>query len=341
MNIVSYLSQHSDWAVSDALTATQQAETLAHAAYLSSRGSALVSFSLYVSPSAWAELTRPAYSTLLPFPLTWTVPPKLREAAIAKTEHLGLDHLAADVDPQDGSSQSKTMAPTTTTGFLRLPIKPKVTEVMQPEQLAAIRLQSYTEEFFSVLHELRGSSLYFFEREKPSPLDFLAFGYLRLLRVRTPHPFMEDCMKRSEAGAHLSRFLEHMQNSDMVWCEGKPGDNLPWTGAAPRGVLGTLGQFVNGALGHIPGFEGSLSQLRGEGIRDEGQRGDSTEVLMAIGGAMAALAAAGGTLLYRSMPPLGANTHRFETPQQQQGGLNKFGQAGAMIDHLPGFKPVP
>jgi sorting and assembly machinery component 37 len=340
MNIVSYLAEQCHWTAPEALSAAQQADTLAYAAYLSSRGSALVSFSLYVSPSAWAELTRPAYSSLLSFPLTWTVPLKLRKAAIAKTAHLGLDHLAADVDPQDGSSQSKTMAPTTSTGFLRLPLKPKVTEIMQPEQLAAIRLQSYTEEFFSTLQELRGSSRFFFGWESPSALDFLAFGYLRLLLVRTPHPFMEDCMKRTPAGAHLSKFIDHMQDSIMSWQVGNY-ENLPWTSAAPRGVLGTLGQFTNGALEHVPGVEDSLRQLRGDGVREDGRKGDFMQTLVTIGGAMTALAVASGTLLYRSAPPMGASTHRFEAPQQQKGGLYKFGQAGAIFDHLPGFKPVP
>ncbi|KAI1852098.1 hypothetical protein JX266_002951 [Neoarthrinium moseri] len=340
LNIVSYLAQHHGISIGENVSSTQQADTLAYASYLSSRGAALVAFSLYVSPSAWADLTRPAYSSILPFPLTWTVPLKIRASAIAKTEHLGLDHLAADVDPEDGSSESKTTAPVTATGFLRLPLRPTVSSTMQPEQVAAIRLQSLTEDFLSVLDELRGSRHYFFG-DKPSALDFLAYGYLRLLRVRTPHPFMEKCMKRSQAGQRLLQFLDLMHNTQVIrWQEENLAETLPWAEPAPRGVVGTLGQFTNDVLENTPGVGDTWKTWCGEGVKSEDQGRDPMQVAIAVGGAVVALVAVGGALVFRSLPPFGATTQYFEAPRRKTG-LHQFGAIGAMFDDLPGFDATP
>jgi sorting and assembly machinery component 37 len=269
------------------------------------------------------------------------VPLKLRAAAIAKTEHLGLDHLAADVDPEDGSSESKTTAPTTSTGFLRLPIRPSVGSLMQPEQAAAIRLQSLTEDFFSVLDEALGGSKYFLGREEPSSLDFLAFGYLRLLRVRTPHPFMETCMKRSQAGSRLWKFLDAMHADTIRWQEGNPDADLPWTDATPRGVGGVTGQFVEGVADHVPALGPAWKKWRGEGVKTEDAEHDTAQLMLTVGAAVAGLAALGAAVLFKSLSPLGASVHRFEAPRAPKGGLHQFGAIGDMLAGLPDFEAAP
>lgn len=341
-NIVTYLGlQNPAWSIDDgSLSRTQQADTLAHASYVQSRGSALVAFSLYVSPSAWADLTRPAYSALLPFPLTWTVPLRIRSAAVARTEHFGLDHLAADVDPADGSSASgRLTAPTTSTGFLRLPVRQTVSESMAPEQAAAIRLQSITEDFFAVLDELRGEGPYFFGRDSPSSLDFLVLGYLELLRVRTPHPFMETCMKRSGPGSRLAQFLDHMHRGPVRW----QGDSeqLPWVTPSPRGIARTLGQFAENVVQNAPGAGDAWRQWSGEGVKAADAKQDPTQVLLTVGSVVAALAAVGGAMVFRSLPPFGEPTQRFEAPKPQKGGLHRFGDIGAIFDDLPDFGAAP
>ncbi|KAH6657315.1 outer mitochondrial membrane transport complex protein-domain-containing protein [Truncatella angustata] len=342
-NIVSYLGQRNPvWSIDGTLSKTQQADTLAYSSYILSRGSALVAFSLYVSPSAWVDLTRPAYSSLLPFPLTWTVPLKIRSAAIAKTEHLGLNHLAADVDPEDGSSESnKTTAPITSTGFLRLPIKPTVSESMAPEQLAAIRLKSISEDFFSVLGEVRGGNRYFFRRDTPSSLDFLALGVLELLRVKTPHPFMKNCMERSQAGQLLEDFLHLMHTEPIIWEAGNPGQHLPWASPSPRGALGTLGQFTENVVQNVPGIGDIWRQWRGEGVKAEDLNRDPAHVLLAVGGTVTALVAVGGAMFFRSLPPFGEPTQYFEAPQNPKTGLDRFGEIGAMFNSLPDFEAKP
>ncbi|KAK8103797.1 uncharacterized protein PG998_010830 [Apiospora kogelbergensis] len=345
LNIVRYLASDISPTPADGdLTEAQRADALAYASYLSSRGSALLSFLLYVSPSAWTELTRPAYSSLLRFPLTWTVPLKLRSAAIAKTEHLGLDHLAADIDPEDGSSESKTTAPVTATGFLRLPARPSVSDSMQPEQAAAIRLQSLLEDFFLTLAELRGNKTYFFGDEKPTALDFLAFGYLRLLRVRTPHPFVERCMTRNHAGSRLIKFLDTMQKGVIQWKEDKIQDTLPWTTPVAQSVVAVTSRFVSNATEHVPGVGDSWKSWRGDGVKEPGSMRDPAQVLFAVGAAVAGLAAVGSAVVFKALSPFGNATHRWEAPK---GGLYQFGDIGAIFNGLPGFDapaappPVP
>ncbi|KAK6860235.1 hypothetical protein PG995_003871 [Apiospora arundinis] len=335
LNIVRFLASDTSFTPADGdLTEAQRADALAYASYLSSRGSALLAFFLYVSPSAWTELTRPAYSSLLRFPLTWTVPLKLRSAAIAKTEHLGLVHLAADIDPEDGSSESKVTAPTTATGFLRLPTRPTVSDSMQPEQAAAIRLQSLLEDFFLTLDELRGDKTYFFSDDKPTSLDFLAFGYLRLMRVQTPHPFVERCMNRNHAGSRLIKFLNTLQKEIIQWKEGQIQDTLPWTMPVAQSCVAMTSRFVGDATEHVPGVGNSWKSWRGDGVKDPGGTRDPTQTLLAVGAAVVGLAAVGGAVVFKALSPFGDSTHRWEAPK---GGLYQFGDIGAIFNSLPGF----
>lgn len=210
---------------------------------------------------------------------------------------------------------------------------------MAPEQAAAIRLQSITEDFLSVLNELRGDGPFFFGRDVPSSLDFLTLGYLELLRVRTPHPFMETCMKRSSAGSQLTQFLDHMHSAPVRWRV--DNEQLPWASPSPRGISRTLGQFTENVIQNAPGVGDAWRQWSGEGVKSPGQKSDPTQLLMTVGSVVAALAAVGGAMLFRSLPPFGAPTQRFEAPKPQRGGLYRFGEIGAMFDHLPDFEAAP
>ncbi|KAJ8121374.1 hypothetical protein ONZ43_g2155 [Nemania bipapillata] len=156
------------------LTPQQQADLLAYTSYLSTRGSGLVSLSLYASPNAWVELTRPAYSALLPFPLTWTIPTVIRAAAIEKAESLGMGYLAAEAEADEAAV--KGGAETMSTGFLRLREQLGPRKSMQPEQTAAIRFQQLADDFFTTLDDLRGDNPFFLGTPGASSLDFLAYG---------------------------------------------------------------------------------------------------------------------------------------------------------------------
>ncbi|KAI1137259.1 outer mitochondrial membrane transport complex protein-domain-containing protein [Hypoxylon sp. FL0543] len=325
-DIVSYLAKHGNLHVDDDLTPLQRADSLACASFLATRGSGLLAMSLYVSPKAWTEMTRPAYSTLLPFPLTWTVPPAIRAAAIAKAEHFGIGHLAAEVDAEEPSSSSP--AETTATGFLRLRERLGPSRAMQPEHTAAIRFQHFAEDFFSVLDQLRGDKTFFLRDDKPSSIDFLALGYFQLMRVQTPHPILKNALEESYAG--LVAFEKEMRSFGRDY-------ELPWREPPSRGALGLIGRFAQGSLDAVPGVGDGLRKWRVGGVNAQGEDDvrDPSQLIAVVGGAVASLAVLGAVALFRALAPFGAATHRFEAARPDKTGLLQFGEIGALLDGLP------
>ncbi|KAI1378837.1 Tom37 C-terminal domain-containing protein [Hypoxylon crocopeplum] len=325
--IISYLSGCGTLSIDDDLTLLQTADSQACSSFLATRGSGLLAMSLYVSPRAWTELTRPAYSSLLPFPLTWTVPPAVRAAAIAKAEHLGMGSLAAEVDAEESSSSSDP-AETTSTGFLRLRERLGPSRTMKSEHVAAIRFQHFAEDFLSVLDQLRGDRPFFLRDDRPSSLDFLAYGYLQLMRVQTPHPTLKKALEKSYP--RLVSFL-----GDVRSCG--PAQDLPWRHPAPRGALALIGRFAEGSLEAVPGVGDTWLKWRWGGVRDwgddDGAR-DPTQLMVAVGGAVASVAALGAVAFFRALS-LGAATHRFEAAREDKTGLRQFGEIGSLLDGLP------
>ncbi|OTA57540.1 hypothetical protein K449DRAFT_386434 [Hypoxylon sp. EC38] len=290
--------------------------------------------SLYVSPRAWTEITRPAYSTLLPFPLTWTVPPAIRAAAIEKAKHLGIGHLAAEIDEQEPPASGP--AETTSTGFLQLRDRLGPSRTMQPEHTAAIRFQHFAEDFFSVLDQLRGDKKFFLrDDDEPSSIDFLALGYLQLMRVQTPHAILKNALERSFA--RLAAFEKDMRSLGL-------GHELSWRDPAARGTLGLIGRFAEGSLNAVPGVGHGWRKWRVGGVnaraqgRDDGDNDvrDPSQLIIAVGGAVASLAALGAVALFRVLAPFGASTHRFEAAREDnKSGLHRFGEIGSILHGLP------
>ncbi|KAI2628063.1 Tom37 C-terminal domain-containing protein [Hypomontagnella submonticulosa] len=329
-DIVKYLTSHVELHIDDDLTPLQRADSLACVSFLESRGAGLVAMSLYVSPKAWTEITRPAYSSLLPFPLTWTVPPAVRAAAIEKSEHLGIGYLAAEVDAEE--SPSSGLAETTSTGFLKLRDRLGPSKTMQPEHTAAIRFQHFAEDFYSVLDRLRGDKKFFLRDDKPSSLDFLAYGYLRLMRIETPHPILMSALEKSYP--RLAAFAKELNAS--YGCE----QDLPWGEPALNSALGLIGRFAEGSVEAVPGVGDSWRKWRKGGVdsraRDDVR--DPAQLIVAAGGAVASVAALGAVALFRAMAPFGASTHRFEAPREQQSGLRQFGEIGSILEGLPAWE---
>lgn len=88
------------------LTAMQAADSTAYSAFLQAEAAPLLALSLYVSSANWSATTRPAYSHVLPFPLTWIEPPAVRLAHSAAAAHLGLSSLDTDADDEHSPSAS-------------------------------------------------------------------------------------------------------------------------------------------------------------------------------------------------------------------------------------------
>jgi sorting and assembly machinery component 37 len=336
MNIISYLRQHvtayAGPLADNDLTPQQEAVLLAYSSYLTTRGSGLVALSLYVSPNAWVELTRPAYSTLLPFPLTWTIPTAIRAAAIEKAEHLGMGYLAAEAEADEAANKSATE--TTSTGFLRLRQQLGPKRSLQPEQTAAIRFQQLADDFFTTLDDLRGSRRYLLGTPSPSSLDYLAYGYLALMSVQTPYPILAHSLMANSRPS--MQFLQAMKVESPKYV-------LPRQECKPRGLSRTMETFADGAVGSIAGVGESWKRWRYGGIKpyeEEREERDAAQILLAIGGVVTGLAAVGAAMLYRGLSPFGASTHQFLPPKEETG-LHRFGEIGVMLDGLPIFEQVP
>ncbi|KAI0975392.1 Tom37 C-terminal domain-containing protein [Xylaria arbuscula] len=332
MNIISYLIHHkTSYARSladDQLTPQQEADLLAYSSYLSTRGSGLVALSLYASPNAWVELTRPAYSALLPFPLTWTIPTAIRAAAIEKAENLGMGYIAAEAEADEAAA--KGGAETTSTGFLRLRQQLGPKKSMQPEQTAAIRFTQLADDFFTTLSDLKGNKKFLLGKIKPSSLDFLAYGYLALMKVQTPYPILARSLT-----ANIRLSMQFFQTMEIE----TQRHSLPRRESRPRELPRTMFLFADGAIESIAGAGESWRRWRRGGIKsDEGEVSSQSpaQALVAVGGAFVGLAAVGAAVLLRGLTPFGAATHRFEAPKEETG-LNRFGEVGAMLGALPVF----
>lgn len=325
-SIISYLSQQGLLQIDDDLTPLQKADSLACVSFLDTRGSGLLAMSLYVSPRAWADITRPAYSSLLPFPLTWTEPPAVRATAIEKAEHLGIGYLAAEVDDEESSVNGSVE--TLSTGFLRIRDRLGPSRTMQPEHTAAIRFQHFAEDFYSVLNQLRGEKAFFLREEKLSSLDFLVYGYLQLMRVQTPHPILKTVLEKS-----FTRLLDF---TNEVTSRSHEKD-LPWLEPSPRGALDLIGRFAEGSLDATPGIGDAWYRWRKGGVLGYGDDDvkDSTQLILAVGGAIASVTALGAVALFRALSPFGTSTHRFEPVQENQTGLHQFGEIGSLLEGLP------
>ena len=277
------------------------------------------------------ELTRPAYSALLPFPLTWTIPTAIRAAAVEKAESLGMGYIAAEAEADEAASQSA--AETTSTGFLRLRQQLSPRRSLQPEQTAAIRFQQLADDFFTTLDELRGSENHLLGTSSPSSLDFLTYGYLQLMQAQTPFPILARSLAAKNRPS--VQFLQVMKAQSQ-------GYVLPRKEPKAQGLPRTMFVFADGAIKSIAGAGESWRRWRRGGIRtDQGeQTQSSTQALVAIGGVIAGLAAAGAAVILRGIPPFGAATHRFKAPKEEKG-LHRFGEVGAMLDILPIFDQPP
>ena len=101
-NIIEYLrSQNPSWDLDrddddDPITGADQ---IAFTSHILARGNALLALSLFVSTDNYTTTTRPTYSSILPWPTQYIIPPSLRSKARQLTAHLGLS--TPDLDDND------------------------------------------------------------------------------------------------------------------------------------------------------------------------------------------------------------------------------------------------
>lgn len=350
------------WDLDAHLSPSQRGDATAYAAFLASTAAPLIALSLYVSSDNWAATTRPAYSNVLPFPLTWTEPPAVRRRMCDVAAHLGLSDLNIDDSAGAGASASSD---TDSRGFLKVPerLRPRnrsVKAALSPEQTALFRLQAVGQECLSVLADFKSqqeqqqqqsdgsgdendgmhsssspSPFFFFSsssssspgglHDRPTSLDCLAFGYLALMHVpEVPRPWLRDLLRtRYEC---LCVFVDGVR--DRVF-GGDVAASLPWRMAATTTATVTDSpssyepyRLVRFARGLIH------AALPADWLMltttSSKKTPKSSALLASLGSSAAALGLVGGVLLYRHLSPFGALMYRWELKRRNLGAAGAF-----------------
>jgi sorting and assembly machinery component 37 len=325
----------------EGLTPLQTADAVAYSSFLRANAAPLLDLSLYVSAANWSATTRPEYSRLLAFPLTWTIPPLIRGEAIKRTDHLGLAELDTDFDP-NGSlhlTAGRDALPETFRRHLPAVSKKTVKEEMTPEQAAAIRLFSITEECMSTLSDMlvadeEGKPPRFLRREFSS-LDCLAFGYLALMRdAPVPRSFLQGWM--TQKATRLSAFLDDVKSNHLPSLEDLPLESPDRTTA-----LGFGARLLDSTILHIP----EVGSRYAEDKRVRAEKGtsslvDSRSLFLAF------CVVTGAALVYArqvyiGMPPFGARSQIWRRLPQGGSKLSEYGELGLMMQNLgPLYSPA-
>ncbi|KAF4451208.1 tom37 protein [Fusarium austroafricanum] len=335
--IVEYLGDKSIGDDLDAgLTDIQQADRVAYAAFLSAHAAPLLDLSLYVSAANWAATTRPAFSHLLPFPLTWTVPPLLRAEAVKRVEHLGFADMDTDFDP-NGSlhlSSGRDALPETFRRHIPARTKKKIHEEMTPEQAVLIRLYGFTEDCLSVLNDYlkegsEGKAHCFFKGTELSSLDCLAFGYLALMRDSpVPRSFLKDWL--IEKTPRLSKFVDNVK----IRCLNK-SNPLPWVEANNNTTLSIGSRTLDSILHNVPG----LGDEYATEVRRRAEEGitsiDSRSLMLALSLLATGAALGYGYHTYKSMQPFGSRIQVWQS-HKNRSKLSEFGALGSMLGSVLG-----
>lgn len=324
----------------EGLTPAQTADAFAYSSFLRAHAAPLLDLSLYVSAANWSATTRPEYSKLLPFPLTWTIPPLIRGEAIKRTDHLGLAELDTDFDP-NGSlhlSTGRDALPETFRRHLPAMSKKTVKEEMTPEQAAAIRLFSIIEDCMSTLSSMligeeEGQSPRFLRRELSS-LDCLAFGYLALMRdAPVPRSFLRDWM--TQKASRLSAFVDGIKSDHILGLGDLPFD-LPEKATA----LGFGARMLDSSILNMP----EVGPRYAEDKRVRAEKG-TTSLLDGRSLLLVMCMVTGAALVYArqvyiDMPPFGARTQTWRRSRQGSSKLSEYGELGLMMQSLgPLYNP--
>lgn len=315
---------------------------MAYSAYLAAHAAPLLDLSLYVSAANWAATTRPAYSALLPFPLTWTVPTLIRAEAVKRVEHLGFADMDSDFDPNGGLHLSAGRDALPETFRRHLPAvrsKKTVQEEMTPEQLVAIRLYGLVEDCLSVvndaLKEGEDESLHFFQESRPSSLDCLAYGYFALMRdADVPRSFLKDWLVSKTP--RLSKFI------DSIAALSKNRGDLPLVEAEQRSTFGVGARTLDTICYHLPGVGDEYASEKRRRA-EEGITGVDKRAVMLALSTIATVATFGyGLYMYKALQPFGTRTQIWRAhPLPSR--LSDFGELGSMLGSAMGgySAPVP
>ncbi|EOD51359.1 putative mitochondrial import receptor subunit protein [Neofusicoccum parvum UCRNP2] len=282
--IVQYLQRHSasEHNPDEHLTERERSDTTAFASFLRTNALPLLDLNLYTSAANYYQATAPAFTALLPWHLNYTIPPARREAARARTQHLGLSSL--DIDTVDDSPTEDSFSAGKKNAGIKddqgpapyrqslLPFARKKglrNLLSQPEYAARFKLDALANDCLIPLDTLLGD-----DEEKelllhsphPTTLDCLVLGYLSLmLYPDLPSSWLADTIKSrfprlaqytarmrdltigsEDAKASDLMALNDLRGSPELIAKGRKelGLVLPWALASQPSIAGTAGSIV-------------------------------------------------------------------------------------------------
>ncbi|OBT64229.1 hypothetical protein VE03_06867 [Pseudogymnoascus sp. 23342-1-I1] len=213
-------------------------DVIAFSNFIRSKGRTLLDLSLFASRANYDALTRPALASALPFPLSWLEPRRLREAALARTAHLGIK-LDGD-DKDDAAAEGQVQGEDVIPASLRKDNTSAASASIAAEGAATIRLSALADEFLEPLSAMRGEGRWFVGG-RATEVDCLALGYLAVMLVDgLPRPWLAAKVRAVKGLKEWVGEVEGVAFEELPWGEGEGG----------VGVLGrAVGGWVRGALG--------------------------------------------------------------------------------------------
>lgn len=141
----------------------------------------------------------------------WIAPPKLREAAKKRTEHLGLSSLDLDeIEEQKNREKSATAAGKIPKSLITRPRDTVSSLLGRTPKHNRFKLEALTAEFFEPLEELLGNKSYLLSDEHPTSLDCLVIGLLSLALVpELPYPWLRESLQAK--APRLAEYTERMR----------------------------------------------------------------------------------------------------------------------------------
>jgi hypothetical protein len=249
-------------------------------AFLESNATPLIDLSLYVSAENYNTSTSSAYTAMLPWYANYTVPPKRREIARARTAHMGLSSLDVDSTPDEGFAPGRGTASSEYEAAKRaagIPTDGKPTALRMgrgkgiggflstPVYAARFKLDALSNELLEPLADLLGQADYLITGKHISSLDCLAYGYLSLLLYpRVPQAWLKETMqtKFPRLASYLRRvrkevFADEEVDPAQVWSisnrvsTARSGAKLPWRNKYQSLATGTW-SGIREIVGNMP-----------------------------------------------------------------------------------------
>ncbi|KAF2823587.1 hypothetical protein CC86DRAFT_329013 [Ophiobolus disseminans] len=286
-DIVAYLRNHPEVTkdLDAGLTNPQLHDRTAFIAFLQSTATPLVDLSLYVSAENYNTTTSSAYTAILPWYANYTVPPRRRDLARARTAHMGLSSLDVDTTAEEGFAPGRGTASSDYEAAKRaagLPTDSQPNTLRMgrgkgiggflgaPVYAARFRLDALSNELLEPLADLLGRKDFLLEADQLSSLDCLAFGYLSLLLYpAVPQAWLKETLQTKFP--HILSYIRRLRkvlfsNEDIdpasVWSmtivPADKTDGLPWQPRSQSFASSAL-SGTREIVGNLP-FVSSFSQ---------------------------------------------------------------------------------